>query len=359
MALASTTLIAACELGATQSPGGTVSVKLASNEAASEYFVDGKRVGGGRQIEVALASTPHEVVVKAPGYNDKKIYLNPPFEAITPYSVTFMVMDRRAGGAAGSGSYAIAGQQIEPGEAEALPNVVAGSGNRVALVVGNSKYRAGPLPNPVRDARLLSERLSAIGFDVVRLENASQAQMRRAIDDFGKRMESAQTALFFYAGHGLQIDGENYLIPVDANVRRAEDVDIASVALSRLLKRMNSAPTPVKLVILDACRDNPFEAASRSMTRGLALITSAPTGTIIAYATSPGTTAADGKTGHSPYTAALAEHINHSGWKVEDVFKAVSRDVKAATDGVQQPWLTSSLDGDFYFVPAADDEPAQ
>ena len=222
---------------------------------------------------------------------------------------------------------------------------------RIALVIGNSAYDTKPLANPVHDADLMARTLRSAGFSVSMLLDANQDAMKRAVLDFGRELRASDSVgLFYYAGHGVQIDGENYLIPVGAQIRDNEEVAISSVNLSELLRTMERASSRLNIAILDACRDNPFASPSRTLTRGLAPVT-APSGTLIAYATAPGQVALDGANGNSPYTAALAEAIPLAGSPIEDVFRRARRKVLDTTAGKQTPWEHSSLTGEFFFVP--------
>jgi carboxyl-terminal processing protease len=225
---------------------------------------------------------------------------------------------------------------------------------RVALVIGNSAYKGDlpALPNPSNDAKLMARTLKSVGFDVVEAEDASQDEMKRAIAAFSDKLTAAGsegTGLFFYAGHGVQVAGENYLIPVDAKIKREADVDLVAVSATTVLKQMEFANSAVNIIILDACRNNPLGDGGRSLGRGLAKIESAPRGSFIAYSTAPGSTAADGDGVNSPYTKALAETITEPGLSIADVFQEVRTKVLASTGNEQTPWESSSLTGRFYF----------
>jgi len=225
---------------------------------------------------------------------------------------------------------------------------------RVALVIGNSAYQGDlpALPNPANDAKLMAKTLKSIGFDVVEAEDASQDEMKKAIAEFSDKLTAAGkegTGLFFYAGHGLQVAGENYLIPVDAKIKSERDVDLVSVSASTVMKQMEFAESAVNIIILDACRNNPLGGDARSLSRGLAKIETAPRGSFIAYSTAPGSTAADGDGANSPYTTALAETITEPGLSIADVFQEVRTKVLASTGNEQTPWDSSSLTGRFYF----------
>jgi uncharacterized caspase-like protein len=223
---------------------------------------------------------------------------------------------------------------------------------RVALVIGNSEYSSGPLPNPANDAKMISETLSNLGFEVVTRRNADQNTMKRAIQDFGARLEKAgpeAVGLFYYAGHGVQLNGRNYLIPTTAQIEREGDVEIEAVSADWVIEQMRYARNRLNIVILDACRNNPFTRSMRSVDHGLATM-DAPAGILIAYSTAPGAVAADGTGRNSPYTEALSQAMRNLHEPVEQVFKHVRVGVMGATSGKQVPWESSSLTGDFYFA---------
>ncbi len=224
--------------------------------------------------------------------------------------------------------------------------------SRIALVIGNSDYSSGPLPNPANDAKLVGDALTALGFDVIARRNADQVTMKRAIQEFGSRLEKAGPAavgLFYYAGHGMQLSGRNYLIPTTARIEREGDVEIEAVSADWVIEQMKYARNRLNIVILDACRNNPFTRSMRSVDHGLATM-DAPAGILIAYSTAPGAVAADGTGRNSPYTEALTQAIREMHEPVEQVFKHVRVGVMSATAGKQVPWESSSLTGDFYFA---------
>ncbi len=226
-------------------------------------------------------------------------------------------------------------------------------GHRLALVIGNSSYKTGRLDNPVNDARLVAGALRKAQFEVIEVLDASQRQMKRAIQKFGERLDTYGkhgVALFYYAGHGVQAGGRNFLVPVDAVIRRETDLDIEGVPADWVVEQLEFAKSALNLIILDACRNNPFSHGFRSLQSGLARM-NAPTGTLIAYSTAPGDVAADGDGANSPYSKALARAILVPGAPVEQAFKEVRVAVRSATKGAQTPWEASSLTGDFYFVP--------
>jgi hypothetical protein len=224
---------------------------------------------------------------------------------------------------------------------------------RVALVIGNSAYEAvSPLDNPKNDATLMATTLRDLGFTVIEERDADIRAMARAIRDFGKALRKAgptAVGLFFYAGHGVQARGTNYLIPLDAEIETEADLDIEAVSASSVLSQMEGAGNALNLVILDACRNNPFKGAFRSGSRGLVRM-DAPSGSMLAFAAAPGQVAADGNGQNSPYTAALTTAMREPGLSVEQVFKRARIEVEDATGSNQTPWEESSLKGDFYFV---------
>ena len=239
-----------------------------------------------------------------------------------------------------------------PAPASPPPAATVARGKRLALVVGNAAYRqTRPLLHTDDDARLIAASLEKTGFTVTMVTDADQVQLKRAMIEFGRALrQGAEAGLFYYAGHGVQVNGRNYLIPIDAAFADESEVAIQSIDVNDFLQTMERAPDQVKIVVLDACRDNPFASAFRSAAQGLASV-DAPRGTLVAYSTSPGKVAADGLGANSPYTTALAEMIVRPGVKLEDVFKQTRVKVLSLTGERQLPWESSSLIGDFYFVP--------
>jgi hypothetical protein len=222
---------------------------------------------------------------------------------------------------------------------------------RLALIIGNADYvYGGQLSNPVNDARAMENILNRVGFDVMKYENLNQKDMKKAIDNFGVKLSGYDVGLFYYAGHGIQSDGYNYLIPVEAQLLSYEDIEYDCVRADRILSKMEYAATDVNILILDACRNNPFERQwNRAATgKGLAFM-DAPSGSMIAYATSPGRTAADGSGKNGLYTSALLKYIQQGGLQIEEVFKNVRKDVESISGGSQIPWESTSLKGQFYF----------
>ena len=242
----------------------------------------------------------------------------------------------------------------------AMASFPAAADNRVALVVGNAHYRFIPnLANPEGDARLMAKTLKDLGFTLIgdgAQIDLDKAALDETIRSFGTRLAGADVGLFYYAGHGLQLRGANYLVPTGANPAREADVDFELDDLSVVLRQMEASGTRLKLVMLDACRNNPFGGRGfRAMEPGLVQMR-APEGTLISFATQPGSIALDGADGNSPYTRALAQTIRPPGLGVFNVFNNVGLMVKRVTGGEQQPWASSSpIDGSFYFAPKAEE----
>jgi len=219
---------------------------------------------------------------------------------------------------------------------------------RQALVIGNSEYEDSPLQNTVNDAEAMAVALQNVGFTVLKKTDVTQQEMENAIREFGQNLQSGDIALFYFSGHGAQVEGVNYLIPIGARIESERDIKYKAVEAGMVLDQLEHARSRMNIIILDACRDNPFKGF-RSNRGGLALM-SAPTGTLIAYATAPGTLAYEGPGEHSPYTKNLLETLTKPGLRIEDVFKQVRVAVMVETDYKQVPWESSSLIGDFYFT---------
>ena len=226
---------------------------------------------------------------------------------------------------------------------------------RIALIMGNANYGAvSPLDNPANDAQLMSETLEKLGFQVTMLLDADQSEMKRGISQFGRALRNAgtdATGLFYYAGHGVQSFGTNYLLPVDVEVSDPADLDLVAVEAQSVLRQMYSARNKTNIVILDACRNNPFSDIPEFNDNGLAEM-QAPTGTFLAYATAPGGVALDGLEGNSPFTQAVARLMPEPGLPIEQMFKQVRVEVIEKTNSQQTPWDASSLTSDFTFAQA-------
>lgn len=222
---------------------------------------------------------------------------------------------------------------------------------RLALVIGNSAYQTAPLKNPLNDAKDMAATLRNLGFKVILKKNADQRTMEDAIRYFGKQLRNGGVGLFYFAGHGVQVRGRNYLMPIDARVESESDVKYEAVDAGRVLGKMEDAENRLNIVILDACRNNPYARAFRSDQSGLARM-DAPSGSLIAYSTAPGEVAADGPEKNGIFTKQLIQHMTTPNLSIEQVLKRVRIDVARLTNGRQIPWESSSLMGDFFFNPA-------
>jgi hypothetical protein len=220
---------------------------------------------------------------------------------------------------------------------------------RVALVIGNSNYEhVTDLLNPANDANLMERALKDAGFEVIRKNDLNRSDLTAALEDFGRALQQGVDAsMFYYAGHGIEVDGVNYLVPVDSNMQRNEDAAALNFSVNSYLSKLEKSGVPFNILVLDACRDNPF-ANLKSKSKGLAPIL-APVGTYIAYSTAPGSVASDGNGKNSPFTEALARSIGFQGLLLEDVFKETRAQVFASTQGQQTTYDSSSIVGTFYF----------
>jgi uncharacterized caspase-like protein len=229
-----------------------------------------------------------------------------------------------------------------------------GTEKRVALVMGNARYVDRPLRNPSNDSALMASTLKGLGFDVLVANDVDRRGMLSALRELESRARGADVAMFYFAGHGAQVGGANFLIPVGAGIRVENDVVDEAIDASSVLRRIEDSGVKVGLVVLDACRDNPYPGASRSTARGLARM-SAPTGSIVAYATAPGSTAEDGTGDNGTYTIALARHLSTPGLDIKEVFDRTAQEVERVTNGKQRPREEVGLRGRFALleVPAA------
>jgi len=221
-----------------------------------------------------------------------------------------------------------------------------------ALVIGNRDYEYSPLRNPINDAENMADKLENMGFDVTLAKNLNRDAMNTAVQDFTKLLSETpdDVAFFYFSGHGAQMAGQNFLIPVDNyDLKDEKDLEQHAVPAQNILAMMEDVNKGVNILILDACRDNPYEGSKKSLTRGLSRIKS-PRGALIAFATAPGQTASDGDDANGVFTGALLEVLeNAEHRRIEDVFIEVQNLVIEQTDGMQEPWYNSSLRGPFCF----------
>lgn len=222
------------------------------------------------------------------------------------------------------------------------------SNKRLALVIGNAKYRNRPLANSKNDADDMSAVLKKFGFEVIDLRDANLSEMRRGVREFGNRLMSYDVGLVYYSGHGVEVKGRNYFLPVSEDIKHEDEVADQALDASLILEKMATAQKNVNILIVDACRTNNLGSRYRGGSGGLAPM-EAPKGTIVAFSTSPGRVAEDGSDRNSPYTKHLLKNILVPNRPIETVFKATRRDVLEETKGRQTPWENTSLSGDFYF----------
>ncbi len=225
---------------------------------------------------------------------------------------------------------------------------------RTALIIGNSAYTIAPLRNPANDAMAMAEVLKRSGFDSYVYIDLDQRTMKKAIREFGEKLKERNgVGLFFYAGHGLQADGRNFLVPTDAKITKVQDIEFESIDLGRILSEFEYAENDMNIIILDACRDNPYKEAFKKSKHasynGLASIGSAPYNSFIAFSTAPGSVALDGEGTNGLYTQELLKAMSVEGRALEEVFKLVRKSVRQSSGGKQIPWESSSVEDDFYF----------
>jgi len=222
------------------------------------------------------------------------------------------------------------------------------SRTRVALVIGNDSYHFSPLKNSVNDARSMAATLRRLGFDVEEKTDLDYKEMNRSVDSFCQKLKSGGVGLFYYSGHGMQVDGNNYLIPVDSRIENESEVSYKSIDAGLVLAKMEQSGNGVNIIILDACRDNPFSWSIRSTNLCRAGM-DVPKGAIVAYATTPGNTADDGEGMNGLYTAELVKALKTPGIPLEQVFKRTIKAVRKKSGSKQTPCFASNLEGEFYF----------
>lgn len=223
--------------------------------------------------------------------------------------------------------------------------------HRLALIIGNGKYTIAPLKNPANDAKSMAKALRTLDFEVIEVIDGDKKAISDALKEFNERLEQNKgVGLFYYAGHGIQMKGENYMVPVSHNIEHEADVEDGCVRVNKVLTYMQNSGTRMNIVILDACRDNPYATRSaRSGSRGLAQIYAEGSGSLIAYATSPGSVAADGEGDNGLYTQELLKAIKSPGLEIGMIFRKVLTNVKQISNGKQIPWTNASIEGEFYF----------
>lgn len=221
----------------------------------------------------------------------------------------------------------------------------------VALIIGNAEYQTiSPLANPSHDAQDMARALQACGFETLVVTDGLKGDIDEAIFKFSRRLEDAKVGLFYYAGHAVQVDGVNYIIPVEASIEKKYQLRSQCIQMDDILEAMEEARNPTNIIIMDACRNNPFKSATRAASRGLARMNS-PKGSLLVYATSPGDVAKDGEGRNGVFTSAFLKHVRTPGLEISGLLRRVRSEVLSSTDESQMPWESSSLVGEYYFVP--------
>lgn len=245
---------------------------------------------------------------------------------------------------------------LTPGVLAAINNAAVGGTPRIGLVIGNSAYRDNPLKNPSNDAKAIAESISGLGFNLKLLVDTGLKEMSQAVSAYAEQLaKDKAVGFFYYAGHGVQLAWRNFLIPVDANIAQLDDIPNKAFELNALLSGLTKASNPMNIIVLDACRDNPFGTRVLAQQKGLSQF-DAPPGSFLAYATSPGNTASDGSGSNGLFTENFLREMRKPDAKIEDVFKRVRLNVRLESKGQQVPWESTSLEDDFYFVPQGNRE---
>ena len=222
--------------------------------------------------------------------------------------------------------------------------------NRTALVIGNGAYAAAPLANAANDASDMAAALGAVGFEVILRTDADQRAMDEALDEFALRLSERQgVGVFYYSGHGVEVEGQNYLLPVGGAISHERDVKYGALNAGWAIEAMDASGAALSIVVLDACRNNPLASAGRSASRGLSRVSTGGAGLFVSFSTAPGEVALDGDGRNSPYTKYLLEALAVPGLSLEQVFKTAIKGVYSETEGAQVPWISSSFYGDFVF----------
>jgi hypothetical protein len=365
------------------SSDANIVVALISDKDNTRFSVDGKTIGSevqaGGELKILINNQSHDIVAQPKGYQAKPQHIQPPFDEHSPISFGFTYKDKQTNDAENLANIASVPQivtvQQVPAHSEDQHNPLKPPSNqvatpvtmepedddftfalkinkferRVALVIGNGAYQyTGQLHNPANDAQDIAQALRKVNFQVILKTDASLETMADAIYQFGESLKGGGVGLFYYSGHGLQVKGENYLLPVDANLTREDDIKRKAINANDVLEKMGEGKSHLNLVFLDACRNNPFPSSTRAVSRGLAGM-SAPNGTLLVFSTDPGNVAADGNGRNGTYTKHLLQQINQPGLEVGMMLRKVRTAVKEETGGQQVPWENGSIEGEFYF----------
>lgn len=324
-----------------------LTLEISSTPAGAQVILNG-RYQGETPIRIPYLSDPdkYSIEIRKTGYQtiEKKIRLN------SSMSLHYELMPVTEEPQPASTPQPI---RPTPTPTEKPPSEVQRQRNttekKYALIIGNSDYQDMPLQNPVHDAEDMNKILQDLGFTVLTKVNARQREMEDAINLFAQQILNGDVALFYFSGHGAQVKGENYLLPIAENIQSESDIRYKGVNAGYVLGKMEESGNRTNILILDACRNNPFKGI-RSMSKGLTIM-DAPGGTFIAYATAPNTVAFDGTERNGIYTKYLLKALQMQGIPIEQAFKHVLRGVEQETHGQQIPWIASSLRDDFYFNP--------
>lgn len=353
---------------------------LVSNKDNTRFTIDGTAVGSpisaGGELKVLVNKQSHDIIAQAAGYQAKPQHIQPPYDERSPISFSFIYKDKL--GNEQTPALAIAdttpnlvikevpAQAVQPSKPiAAAPQTSSvpvkptnfssmsmdksSSERRVALVIGNSAYQhTAPLANPTNDAQDVAQALQKFNFQVILKTNADLETMADAVFQFGEKLKGGGVGLFYYSGHGLQVKGENYLLPVDANLMREDDVKRKAISANDIVDKMGEGKSHLNLVFLDACRNNPFPSGTRAVSRGLGGM-SAPNGTLLIFSTNPDNVAQDGDGRNGTYTKHLLQQISEPGVEVGMLLRKVRTAVKDETAGQQVPWENGSIEGEFYF----------
>jgi hypothetical protein len=233
-------------------------------------------------------------------------------------------------------------------ESQPVANSSKNTGARIALVIGNSEYKNRPLKNPINDAKDIADTLRKSNFKVIELYNADQAEMRETINQFSEKLVNYDVGLVYYSGHGIELSGRNYFIPINAQINSEDEIPRQAFDATEIVEKMSRSNVKTSIFIIDACRNTPIFSKFKSAESGLAIMHGS-TGTVVAFSAAPGHVAQDGNGRNSPYTSALIKQMNIPNKKIEDVMKDTAKLVTAETASRQTPWYNSSLTGDFYF----------
>jgi len=341
------------------SEDANIVLDLSSNVPETKFIVDGKEMVIAERAKVLINKKEHTIEAIPKGYVGKKDFIQPPYiNKYTSLRFTFLIEDKVKEETMSD----MTSQVLKPAntgntiqqDANSITPLdgisSAGYTNRYALVIGNSNYKESPLRNPANDAKIMAAELSRLKFEVMLYTNVDKVRMKEAIRAFGDKIaKNKGVALFYYAGHGLQSNGVNYLVPLNATIEREYDIEDECVKADMVLRMLEIEENPMNIIILDACRNNPYSKSTRSLDRGLAQPENAPKGSILAFATAPGKTASDGDGENGLYTQELIKALRKPGLSVEQVFKEVRVNVINLSNNKQTPWENSSLLGDFFF----------